>query len=128
MSDYTRLDVWGFAHALAINVHSAATEIHGADVVSLKSQMIRASMSIPTNLVEGCGQESAREFARYIKISLNSASELEYHLRLARDLNAIVEEPFRSLTDQTVRVRKMLYGLLKSVGSRESAQVRTGSQ
>jgi len=67
MSDYTKLEVWGFAHALAINVHSAATEIHGADVVSLKSQMIRASMSIPTNLVEGCGQESAREFARSSK-------------------------------------------------------------
>ena len=128
MSDYTRLDVWGFAHALAINVHSAATEIHGADVVSLKSQMIRASMSIPTNLVEGCGQESAREFARYIKISLNSASELEYHLRLARDLNAIVEEPFRSLTDQTVRVRKMLYGLLNAVRGRESAKAGTDSQ
>ena len=45
MSDYTKLDVWGFAHALPINVHSAAKEIHGADVVSLKSQMIRVQLS-----------------------------------------------------------------------------------
>lgn len=128
MSDYTKLDVWGFAHALAINVHAAAREIHGADVVSLKSQMIRAAMSVPTNLVEGCGQESPREFARYIKISLNSASELEYHLRLARDLDAILEEPFQSLTDQTVRVRKMLHGLLKSIRRRQNLQVSPGTQ
>ena len=115
MSDYKKLDVWELAHALVLNVHGAAKEIRGAEVLSLKSQMTRAAMSIPTNLVEGCGQQSAREFGRFIKIALNSASELEYQLLLAKDLDAMREEPYRSLTDQTVRVRKMLYGLLKSI-------------
>ena len=115
MSDYRKLDVWGLAHALVLNVHAAAKEIHGAEFVSLKSQMTRAAMSVPTNLVEGCGQDSPREFGRFIKISLNSASELEYQLLLARDIQALEAEPFQSLTDQTVRVRKMLYGLLKSI-------------
>ena len=72
-------------------------------------------MSVPTNLVEGCGQQSRREFGRFIKISLNSASELEYHLLLAKDLDAMREERYKSLTDQTVSVRKMLYGLAKSI-------------
>src|SRR5689334_19080790 len=115
MGDYRKLDVWGLAHALVLNVHAAAKEIHGTEFISLKSQMTRAAMSVPTNLVEGCGQESPREFGRFIKISLNSASELEYHLLLARDIHALEAEPFQSLTDQTVRVRKMLYGLLKSI-------------
>ncbi|MFL5482754.1 MAG: four helix bundle protein [Gemmatimonadaceae bacterium] len=120
MSDYKKLDVWEYAHALVLNVHGAAKEIRGAEVLSLKSQMTRAAMSIPTNLVEGCGQQSAREFGRFIKISLNSASELEYQLLLARDLDALREEAYRSLTDQTVRVRKMLYGLLKSLSRQPS--------
>jgi len=116
--------VWELAHALVLNVHAAAKETRGAEVLSLKSQMTRAAMSIPTNIVEGCGQQSAREFARFIKISLNSASELEYQLLLAKDLDALRVEPYRSLTDQTVRVRKMLYGLLKSI-SRHPPNPRT---
>src|SRR4051812_9309695 len=115
MSDYKKLDVWGLAQALVINAYGAAKQIRGAEFLSLKSQMTRAAMSVPTNLVEGCGQASSKEFARFIKISLNSASELEYHLLLAKDLGAMKEEPFNTLTAQTVRVRKMLYGLLSSI-------------
>ena len=115
MSDYKKLDVWGLAHALVLNVHQAAKEIRAAEFLSLKSQMTRAAMSVPTNLVEGCGQQSRREFGRFIKIFLNSASELEYHLLLAKDLDAMREERYKSLTDQTVSVRKMLYGLAKSI-------------
>jgi four helix bundle protein len=75
--------------------------------------MIRAAFSIPTNLVEGNGQQSAREFARFVRFSLNSTSELEYHLIAARDVRAMTATDFSSLSSQTVEVRKMLYGLLR---------------
>ena len=52
-------------------------------------------------------------FARFLKYALNSSSELEYHLILAHDTKAISEEDFRSVITQTIRVRKMLYALLK---------------
>ena len=122
MSIYHHLEVWKVAHALVLNVHSQAKSIRGAEYVSLRSQMLRAAMSVPTNLVEGSGQQSAREFCRFIRISLNSSSELEYHLLLARDLGVLETEPFTSLRDQTIRVRKMLWGLLKGVSRRSSAQ------
>ena len=77
--------------------------------------MLRAAMSIPTNLVEGVGQKTGREFARFIRISLNSSNELEYHLQLARDFEVIEADEFKTLLDQTVRARKMLYGLLRSL-------------
>lgn len=72
-------------------------------------------MSIPTNIVEGAGQRSSKEFARFLRIALNSASELEYHLILARDYQAITLSDFESLSNQTVEVRKMLHGLLNKV-------------
>ena len=75
--------------------------------------MIRAAMSIPTNLVEGNGQQSALQFARFVRFSLNSTSELEYHLIAARDVRVITATDFNSLSSQTVEVRKMLYGLLR---------------
>lgn len=98
-----------------LNVHRVVKKIRGANYGSLKSQMLRAAMSIPTNLVEGVGQHTAREFARFIRISLNSSNELEYHLQLARDFEVIERNEFDMLLDQTIRVRKMLHGLLRSI-------------
>ncbi len=78
---------------------------------------MRASMSIPTNIVEGTGQESRKDFGRFIRFALNSSSELEYHLTVARDIQAIQAVEFDSLLGQTVEVRKMLHGLRKTVMS-----------
>ncbi|MGZ3333101.1 MAG: four helix bundle protein, partial [Gemmatimonadaceae bacterium] len=85
MSDFKKLKVWRKAHALALSVRRVATGIRGPDNASLRNQIIRAAMSIPTNIVEGTGQKTGKEFARFIGIALNSASELEYHLMMARD-------------------------------------------
>jgi four helix bundle protein len=113
VSDFKKLKVWRKAHALALNVHRASLKIRGAQFVSLRSQLTRAAFSIPTNIVEGNGQESPQQFARFVRFSLNSSSELEYHLMAARDVRVMTDTDFKSLTSQTVEVRKMLYGLLR---------------
>ena len=113
VSDFKKLEVWRKAHALALNVHRASLKIRGAQFVSLRSQLTRAAFSIPTNIVEGNGQESPQQFARFVRFSLNSSSELEYHLLAARDLQVMSATDFKSLIAQTVEVRKMLYGLLR---------------
>ena len=74
-----------------------------------------SSMSIAANIVEGRGQESQKEFARYLKIAINSASETEYHLITARDIGAISRIAFSSLMAKLIEVRKMLHGLLTHV-------------
>jgi four helix bundle protein len=115
MSDFKRLKVWRKAHAVALNVHRTASRIRGSDNASLRSQMLRAALSIPTNIVEGTGQQSGKEFGRFLSISLKSTSELEYHLIVARDLKAISANDFISLSAQTIEVRKMLHGLRSRV-------------
>ena len=79
--------------------------------------MVRAAMSIPANIVEGCGQDSRLEFGRYLHYAANSASELEYHLLIGHDIRAIGLNDYSSLSSKTVEVRKMLRGLLKRVRS-----------
>ena len=118
MSDFRKLEVWRLSHALVLNVHGAVKKFRGADYASLRSQMLRAAMSIPTNLVEGVGQKTGREFARFIRISLNSSSELEYHLLLAKDFELMEAEVFTTLLTETIQVRKMLHGLLRKVNAR----------
>lgn len=78
----------------------------------------RKAILVRTNLVEGVGQKSAREFARFIRIALNSSNEPDYHLLIARDLEVMQSDPYRMLVRQTIEVRKMLHGLLRKVESR----------
>jgi four helix bundle protein len=115
MSDYQNLQVWQKAHALAIHAHHTATGVRAMRYSALRSQIIRASMSIPAN-VEGRRQNSEREFARFLRYSLNSTYELEYHMTLARDIGVIPDPDASSLIAEGVEVRKMLHGLLKKLG------------
>ena len=116
VADYRKLKVFEKAHALMVHVHRVAKTIRHADDKALQSQMNRAAQSIPTNIVEGRRQKTDKQFARFLWISLNSATELEYHLTAARDIEAISPSDSDELQRETVEVRRMLYGLLRSLG------------
>ena len=72
---------------------------------------MRAAISVPANLAEGCGRTGDRELRRFVRVALGSASELEYHLLLARDLGLLREHAYAQLTDAIVEVQHMLSGL-----------------
>lgn len=120
MTDFKKLKVWEKSHSLAVQTHKLATEIREPYLATLRNQMTRASASIPTNIVEGSRQASNKEFARFLRYSMNSASELEYHFILARDIGATREDVSDTLIDLTIEVRKMLYGLLRRVATSKS--------
>jgi len=113
MADFKKLEVWRKAHALALYAHRVALAIRGSQYASLRSQIIRASMSIPANIVEGREQRSEAEFSRFLRYALSSTSELEYHLIIARDIQVMASEDFINLVAQVKEVRMMLFGLLK---------------
>ncbi|HYN81024.1 MAG TPA: four helix bundle protein [Gemmatimonadaceae bacterium] len=120
MADFKKLHVWRKAHALALNTDHVAAKIRPRRHSSLRNQMSRAAMSIGANIVEGRGKASEAEFARYLRSSVNSASELEYHLLVAHDLKAMSTKHYAKLTAQTIEVRKMLYGLLDRINDRKA--------
>jgi len=74
-------------------------------------------MSIPANIVEGRRQDSDKEFARFLRIALNSGCELEYHLIVARDIGVMSEADSETLLRQVIEVRKMIHGLLNKLGA-----------
>ena len=125
MQDFKKLHVWRKAHALALNAHRVAGQIRGTSYISLRSQLIRAAMSIPTNIVEGRAKHSEREFGRFLRYALSSASELEYHLIAGRDLELIHESDFVSLLTQVIEVRRMIHGLLNRMASTEQPEPGT---
>ncbi|MEO8576324.1 MAG: four helix bundle protein [Gemmatimonadales bacterium] len=118
VTDFKKLKVWQKSHMMVLGIDRLIGEIRGAKYSALRSQLLRSAMSVPANIVEGSGQKSAREFARFVRIALNSSTELEYHLILARDLQAVRAEPCLTSISEVIEVRKMLYGLLRYLHGR----------
>jgi four helix bundle protein len=115
MADFKKLLVWQKAHALMVSSHRVAKGIRRAYDVPLRAQLNRAAPSIPANIVEGRRQPSDREFARFLRISLNSGWELEYHVIAARDIGAISAAESDTLVREVIEVRRMLYGLIRKL-------------
>ena len=113
VTDFKKLKVWQKAHVMTLDVHRVAGQIKGAKHASLRSRILKGAMSVPTNIAEGSSQQSAHEFSRFLRIALNSTTQLEYHLLAARDLKAVRPTDCLTLMSQVIEVRKMLHGLLR---------------
>ncbi len=115
MRNFKNLLVWEKAHKLTLAIYKATEVFPKTEIYGLTSQTRRASASIGANIAEGCGKQSAAEFARYLFISLGSASELEYHLLLAFDLNYLEKELYVDLENELIQIKKRLISLIKKL-------------
>jgi four helix bundle protein len=121
MQDFRKLDVWTKAHTLAKSVYQVAGKMRGWQNATLRDQLFRAALSVPTNIVEGRGHKSDREFARFLRIALASAMEVEYLIFFASDIEAITPTDFQALDAQVVKVKRMLTGLIKRLDQTKKA-------
>lgn len=115
MRDFRKLKVWEQAHSLALDVYKETRNFPSSEIYGLTSQMRRCATSIPSNIAEGCGRAGGADFQRFLVIAMGSASELEYQLLLAKDLNLLKKEPWESLSQQTVSVKRMLGTLINKL-------------
>ena len=82
---------------------------------TLKHQLIKSVESIPFNIVEGCAAQTRKEFARFLDISIKSTSEAEYQLQLAKDYGILLPKLWTKLHNKNADIRRMLWGLRKTV-------------
>ena len=115
MKDFRQLKVWEKSHQLALAIYKVTKEFPKEELYGLTSQIRRASMSIPTNIAEGCGRNTDADFARFLQMAMGSASETEYQLILARDLEFLPKDSYEKLHNDTEEVKRMLASLLKTI-------------
>lgn len=108
MQNFHDLKVWEKAHLLTLDVYRATRDFPREEQYGLISQLRRATSSIPANIAEGCGRNTGPDLRRFLEIAMGSASEVEYHLLLGRDLGMLSAELHKQLTDQTCEVKRML--------------------
>lgn len=121
VTDFKQLKVWRKAHQMALDTYRVTAAFPKEEMYGLTSQLRRAAASIGANVAEGCGRRSDGEMCRFLQIARGSASEMEYHVLLARDLHFLNEQDFHNLTRQADELQRMLTGLIQSVRSSKSA-------
>jgi four helix bundle protein len=113
MQDFKKLRVWEKGHKLTLAVYMRTARFPKDELYGLTSQMRRAAASIVCNIAEGCGGGGGPDFARFLQMSMGSASELEYQLLLAHELTFLKDVEYHDLESSTIEVKRMLSALMQ---------------
>jgi four helix bundle protein len=113
MQSFKNLHVWEKAHKLTVDVYKSSMKFPSQETYGLTSQMRRSAASIGANIAEGACRKGDADFGRFRQIAIGSASELEYHLLLARDVNILNTLDYERLSGEAVQVKRMLASLIR---------------
>ncbi|GAB4514095.1 MAG: four helix bundle protein [Anaerolineae bacterium] len=117
MQDFRKLLVWEKSHQVALAIYAATRDFPKEELYGMTSQMRRASISIPSNIAEGCGRGTNGELIRFLQIAMGSASELEYQLLLAHDLKLMDSQSYNILNTSLLEVKRMLNSFIQKLQS-----------
>ncbi len=115
VQSYQELIVWQKAVDLVVQVYATTRTFPREETFGLTSQLRRASVSVPSNIAEGQGRHSAKEFVRFLEIARGSLQEVETQLIIANRLHYLDEGQQRTLLAQCAEVARLLNGLCRSI-------------
>ena len=109
------MDVFKIGHGFTLDIYRVTTRFPNDERYGLTSQMRRAAVSICSNLTEGYNRAGKAEFRNFVNIARGSCGELQYQLKLSKDLEYINETEWHGLNDKSERLRMMLKKLYLSL-------------
>ena len=115
MQDFRHIKAWQRAHALAIALHKRTRNFSRLGYSRLRAQLTGAADSIGDTIMEGAGAATAKEFARFLDMSIKSANEVEGHLLKARDLDLLAPDEWQAFTAEVIEIRKMTYSYRRTM-------------
>jgi four helix bundle protein len=108
MRDFRKLQIWVRSHGLTLDIYRITQSFPEAECYGLVCQMRRSASSIPANIAEGSGRNTEKDFARFLDNAMGSASELEYQLLLANDLNYLSPNAYKTTNNELIQIKRML--------------------
>jgi four helix bundle protein len=111
MRDHTKLFAFKLADELVLLVYQITAGFPKEELFGLVSQIRRAVLSVPSNIVEGCARDSEAEYLRFLNIAFGSLRELHYQLELAKRLGYIANQDFSKIEPKVIETEKVLNGL-----------------
>lgn len=115
MRNYKDLKVWEKAHLFALEIYKTSKGFPKEEQFNITSQIRRASISIPTNIAEGCGKFSNKDFGNFLQIALGSSNEVEYLVLFSHELGLLDKKLFETFSREIGEIKGMLISLIKKV-------------
>ena len=112
---YRDLEVWKLSIDFVKKVYQVTHNFPASENYGLINQIRRAAVSIPSNIAEGQGRNSTKEFKQFLAISLGSLAELETQLIIAKEIEYLTQNGLDALLSPLDRIRKMIKGLSKGI-------------
>ena len=122
MKSHKDLDVWNESLDLATWVYEVTNQFPNEERFGLVGQMRRAAVSIASNIAEGAGRQTDKEFIHFLYVASGSASELDTQLEISRRSGMASRVGREELQTRREKVSRMLHGLIRSVKSRPDSQ------
>lgn len=113
--NFKTLDIWKRSRTYVKTIYLTTAKFPGTEKFGLTSQLNRASISVPSNIAEGCGRKTEKDLSRFLDIAIGSTCEIETQIYLAYDLEFISNEAMDKLLDEITQIRKMIIGYQKTL-------------
>ena len=117
MRDYKKLDVWKIAVDLNKLVYEITRGFPKDEVYGLTSQIRRASVSISSNIAEGCGRRTSKDFVQFLHNASGSLKEVGSQLVLAKELEYVSDDDFNKLNSMIIKLGNKLMSFIKYIES-----------
>jgi four helix bundle protein len=119
MRDHNKLKVFQMADQLVLRIYENSRRFPKEKIYGLTSQLRRAAVSVPNNIVEGCARRSLPEYLRFLDIAYGSMKELQYLVSLSFRLGYLKADQHDELSSECAETAKILCGLLRTLQSKE---------
>jgi four helix bundle protein len=116
MHQYKKLTVWQRAVELATFVYGYTKNFPSEEKFGITSQIRRSVVSISSNIAEGAGRKSTKDFQHFLNIAYGSSCELETQLLIAKNLDFLKQSDYKTLSKNITEIQKMIYSLSNSLG------------
>jgi len=113
--DYRKIKAWQLADELALLVYKATKEFPKSKIWGLTSQMRRAAVSVPANIVEGSARRNRNEYLQFLYIAISSLAELNYYIRFTKELRYLDTNGYEELWAKSQEGLRMLQGLISYI-------------
>lgn len=113
---HKHLELWKESFSLVLDIYSLTKSLPADEKFGLISQIRRAAVSIPTNIAEGAGRKSKKEFINFLSIAMGSLAELDTLILISTELKYIDTEKSILIQDKFERISRLTYGLMRKLG------------
>jgi four helix bundle protein len=115
MKTFRDLFIWQKAMTFVTNTYQITQQFPNEELFGLTSQIRRSAVSIPSNIAEGYGRESQKDFLRFINFAVSSLFELQTQIEIAKNINYLNETEFNNIFEKTRELEAMMIAFSKKL-------------